>query len=112
ACRQAARPSRYQFGLSGIPLNEQLARAFKLKEAAGLLITEVKAGSLGERQGLKAGDCLLTANGKPVTSVSELNRLLNREGETAVTTAKGTILEISLVMVRDGNEQTLKFSLP
>jgi len=111
-CQPAGKSSRTQFGINAIPLSEQLAQFFKVKETAGWLITEVKAGGLAERQGLKAGDCLVKVNGKRVAQLADLNRLLNREGELVATAAKGASLEITLVIVRDGDERTLKFSLP
>ncbi len=111
-CRPTGKSGRAQFGINALPLSEQLAQFFKVKELAGWLITEVKTGSLAEQQGLKAGDCLLTVNGKRVAQLNDLNRLLNHEGELAATAVKGTSLELTLVIVRDGEERTLKFSLP
>jgi len=111
-CQRLGKPGRAQFGLNAISLNEQLAQFFKVKESAGWLITEVKMGGLAEQQGLKVGDCLFTVNGKRIAQLTDLNRLLNHEGELAATAVKGTAREITLVIVRDGKEQTLKFSLP
>jgi S1-C subfamily serine protease len=111
-CRQTGKSGRVQFGLNALPLSEQLAQFFKVKESAGWLITEVKANSLAEQQGLKAGDCLLKVNGKRVATLSDLNRLMNREGDLAATLAKGANPEVTLAIVREGKEQTLKFNLP
>jgi S1-C subfamily serine protease len=108
-CRPTGKASRAQFGISATPLSEQLAQFFKVKESGAWLITEVKAGSLAEQQGLKAGDCLLKVNGKRVAQLADLNHLLNREGELAV---RARDAEITLVIVRDGEERTLKFNLP
>src|SRR5262249_29494776 len=47
-----------QIGLSVSPLTEQLAAFFNATRG-GVLITEVSAGELGERSGLKAGDCIV-----------------------------------------------------
>jgi S1-C subfamily serine protease len=110
-CQNPNKPNRAQFGISVIQLSEQLAQFFKVKEATAWLITEVKAGSLAEQQGLRTGDCLLTVNGKRIASLGELNRLLNREGE-ASPAAKRASLELALVIVREGDEKILKVNLP
>lgn len=110
-CKKQNKPNRQQFGLSAIQLSDQLAQFFNVKDGTGLLITAVKAGSLAERQGLKAGDCLLTVNGKPVNSLAELNRWLNPDVTARAKSADKSLFELTLVIVRDGNPQTLKINL-
>ncbi len=110
-CRKSRQPARPPLGLSVLPLSEQLALFFKVKTGTGLLITEVKPVSLAERNGLQAGDCLLAVNGKPITTLADLQRLLSRIGEPAVRSASAESAEITLLIVRDGSEKTLPFKL-
>ncbi|HZF38993.1 MAG TPA: PDZ domain-containing protein, partial [Blastocatellia bacterium] len=62
--------NRYQIGVSVAPLAAQLADFFKVAQDSAL-ITEVRAGELGAQAGLKAGDCIVTVNGKTVKSASD-----------------------------------------
>ncbi len=94
--------NRYQIGVSGIPLSEQLAVFFNVgKGRGGVLVTEVRAGEAGERSGLKAGDCVVSINGEAVKSVSDLNRLVNQN----------SLGDLAFVIVRDRSENTLKIKL-
>lgn len=86
-----------QFGVKVIPLSPQLAAFFKSSKG-GLLITEVRAGEVGERNGLKAGDCILQVNGQVVSAAQELNRLIDQRSSS----------ELEFVLVRDGVEGTFK----
>lgn len=92
---------RHQLGLRLLPLTEQLARYFNVKN--GLLIAEVRAGEPAERAGIKAGDCLVAVNGVPVTSLGDLNSLVERGVEKDA--------ELSVTVMRDRTEQTLKVKL-
>jgi S1-C subfamily serine protease len=92
--------TRYQIGLSVTPLTEQLAEFFNVPKG-GLLITEVRAGELGERNGLKAGDCVVMVDGEAVKSASDLNRLVDQKSSS----------ELEFVIVRDRIEQKIKIKL-
>lgn len=110
-CRKSKLPARLPLGLSGTPLSEQLAQFFKVKTGTGLLITEVKPASLADRNGLQAGDCLLAINGKPITTLVEVQRLLSRMGDSTLRSASAPSAELTLLIVRDGNEKTMSFKL-
>jgi len=60
-----------RLGLSLAPAN-QVAGA----DSKGLVITGVESDSAAEEQGLKAGDVILSAGGKAVSSVGELRKVL------------------------------------
>ncbi len=90
----------YQIGLSVTPLTEQLAAFFNAARG-GVLITEVSAGELGERNGLKAGDCIVTVDGEPVKSASDLNRLINQKSSG----------ELEFAVIRDRAERNIKIKL-
>lgn len=110
-CRKSRQPARLPLGLNAMPLSEQLAQFFKVKAGAGLLVTEVKPLSLAERNGLSAGDCLVTVNGKPLATLAELQRLVSRIGDSGLRSASAEAAEITLLVVRDGVELTVTFKL-
>jgi S1-C subfamily serine protease len=110
-CRKSKQPARLPLGLSALPLSEQLAQYFKVKSGAGVLITEVKPLSLAERNGLLAGDCLVTMNGKPLANLMELQRLLSRLGDSSLRSASADAAEITMLIVREGRELTIAFKL-
>jgi S1-C subfamily serine protease len=91
---------RHQIGVSVAPLTAQLANFFNTAQDS-LLITEVRAGELSDRAGLKAGDCIVTVGGKTVKSTSDIDRLLNQEG----------LGELEFAIIRDRSQQTVKIKL-
>jgi S1-C subfamily serine protease len=112
-CAPGSTTSRPALGLSTIPLTAQLAKFFNVPNYTGVLIAEIKPGSLAERHGLKVGDCLHSINGQPVSLPAEVNRLLNPESATAtrlVVPRPAPVTEFVLVIVREGVPQTLKIN--
>jgi S1-C subfamily serine protease len=80
------------------PLPEPLQR--RTGQSAGLRVAEVVAGSPAERAGIRAGDLLLAAAGKPVQQAQDLQRLLLEETigrPMPVTLARGEALVDVLV---------------
>lgn len=97
--------NRHLLGVSVRPLNPQLAGYFAVKGDAGVLVTEVKAGGLVERAGIRAGDCITALNGERVTSLQDMTRLM------AAASRPGAATEVVFNVVRDRAETTLKASL-
>jgi S1-C subfamily serine protease len=93
--------ARYQLGVRVTSLTEQLAKFFNT--SGGVLVNEVVAGEAAERSGVKAGDCITAINGERVSAPSDLNRLVDRTGKE-----EKEIGEITLTVVRDRTEQTIK----
>jgi phage shock protein E len=113
--QQMANASRFYLGVSTAPLNEQLARYFKVARG-GVLVTEVTPGGLAERAGIKAGDCIIKVNGDPVTSTFDLNTLIERLfndqalnnlvlNNQVLNNRPGIVFSLSIV--REGSEQTI-----
>ncbi len=79
-------------------MDPELAAAFGLKTAQGAVLVNIVPGSPAEKAGLKPGDVVTAANGKPVRDASDLrNRVgLLRVGDT-----------MKLDVLRDGRRLTL-----
>ncbi|MDX1452173.1 MAG: DegQ family serine endoprotease [Oleiphilaceae bacterium] len=54
-------------------LTPDLAEAFRLSTFQGALVASVEPGSAAEQAGLKAGDIVIEANGRRVTSASDMH---------------------------------------
>ena len=85
-------------GLSGYSLKLQLAQA--LGVAGGILIDDVKAGSIGDQSGLKAADVIVKAGDTAVTSEEDLAGVI-----LGAARAGRTVLEV--VVHRDGKSVPL-----
>jgi serine protease DegQ len=53
-------------GIAVQELTPELAESFKLKDTMGVLIAEVVRGSPADKAGIKAGDILVSIDGKPL----------------------------------------------
>lgn len=63
-------------GAEMVPMNEGLARYFATRE--GLLVTRVSPSSPAGRAGLEAGDVVVRAGGRAITTVEELREAVRR----------------------------------
>jgi membrane-associated protease RseP (regulator of RpoE activity) len=95
---------RATLGISGEDLTPQLAQYFSVKQGKGVLVFEVTAGGAADKAGLKAGDVIVQVDGKPISGVEQLRSTLN-ENFTEDTR------KVSLTIVRDHHEQTVKADL-
>ncbi len=68
----------------------------------GYSVSNVTPGSTFEKLGIKAGDRILSYDGKDVTSVSDSMELFNKLKSNSVKT---------VVIERDGKKQTLNFQV-
>jgi len=66
-----------ELGLTVKPLTPELAKQHKLKQADGLLITEVEPGSPAAQRGLKPGVVITEINGKAVSDLRDFTTGLN-----------------------------------
>ena len=73
------RVRRAYLGLAMVPGPVPAAWRERLGRKTGLLIAQVVAGGPAERAGLRAGDLLLTAAGKPLAVSQDLQRLMFAE---------------------------------
>ncbi len=86
---------RGRLGAQGQDLTPQLAQAFGLKRNNGFIVTQIETGSPAYKAGLRVGDVIVAANGKPIRSTRDMHNLvgLQRLGQT-----------IELLMYRKGFE--------
>jgi serine protease Do len=90
---------RRRFGAELMPLTTQLAAYFGVKE--GLLVAGVQDDSPASRAGVRAGDVVVTVNGSSMREVDDFVNEISRT-ESALT----------LTVMRDKKEVTLKATLP
>lgn len=84
-----------QIGVGVTDLTKQLAQHFGVED--GLLINEVRENSPAAKAGLKAGDIIVDANGKAVSSQLDLIREVNTKKEG----------DVQLTIVRNGKRETI-----
>ena len=90
--------TRGWIGVSIQELTPELARSFELKEAKGVLVSSVNPGDPADLAGIRAGDIVVSFNGKPVEGINDLPRVV-------AVTAPGKKVEVALL--RDGKKTTL-----
>ena len=84
------------------PLDEDLAKEFKIEGDKGALVGDVPAGSPAQKAGIKEGDVVVAVDGKQVEGVSELMLMV---------AAKPPGTEVNVKLLRDGKEQVLSVKL-
>jgi serine protease Do len=93
--------SNRRLGVSVVPLSDQLAAYFGVKE--GVLVSEVSSGTPAATAGIQAGDVITAVNGRTVLSSADVVREV-READP------GSTLDIGLT--RNRKEMTVKVTLP
>src|SRR6266850_109424 len=74
--RQSGRVSRGRIGVVIQEVSKELAESFGLAKPAGALVNAVEKGGPAEKGGVETGDIILKFDGKPVSSSSELPRIV------------------------------------
>lgn len=97
---QYSKVKRPYIGISGMDLNEQTAKTYKL--VVGIYVKSVDDFSAAEKAGLKIGDVIIEADGKKITTMDELNEIKN-------THKIGDSMQIKVN--RDGQEKDLTLTL-
>ncbi|PYO77590.1 MAG: serine protease [Gemmatimonadetes bacterium] len=101
---------RGRIGVAGqtIPLLRLAQRAHGIGAKSGVLVTGVEPGSPAERAGVVSGDIIVDFDGKAVTGVDDLHRLLVTESIDARTTIvvlrKADRLELAIVPEESATE--------
>jgi serine protease Do len=84
---------RGELGVQGTELNSELAKAMKVDAQRGAFVSQVLPDSAAAKAGIKAGDVIVSMNGKPLSSFASLRAEV---GSLPV----GTTLKLGLL--RDG----------
>ena len=66
----------YETGLSVQNLDPYIAKVLKLDVTSGVIVTEVKTNSAGDKSGILVGDVLLEVNKTKITSVHTITNLI------------------------------------
>ena len=74
--RQFGRVSRGRIGVVIQEVSKELADSFGLSKPTGALVNAVEKGGPAEKAGVETGDIILRFDGKPVSSSSELPRIV------------------------------------
>lgn len=98
----AAMAGKSRIGLGLADLNSATRDEFDIRVTAGVVITAVQPGSMGDEIGLKPGDVIQTINRVPVTSATELDELVQRlpKGQRVILgVVRGTVGNLILMAV-------------
>lgn len=90
--------TRGWIGVSIQQMTPDLAASFGLKDAKGVLVSSVNPGDPADAAGIKAGDIITSFDGKEISDMHDLPRLV-------AATAPGRVVEVKII--RDGKEKTL-----
>lgn len=99
---KSGKVSRGFLGVALQPLDEELAKQFKIESTDGALIAEVTAKSPAEKAGLQSGDVVTEIGGKKVEGTRELQFMI-------ASMAPGTKAELKVL--RDGKNQNIVVEL-
>lgn len=100
--KQFGEARRGWLGVRVQPITDDVAASLGLPGTAGALVSGVVKGGPVEKGPIKAGDVITTFDGKPVTEMRDLLRLV-AESPTGK--------EVSIGIVRDGKTMTVKVAL-
>ena len=92
---QAPAESTEELGLTVQTLTPQLAEQFDAKAGEGVVVTQVRPGSIAALAGLKTGDVILQANRKRIDTAAAFNRAVE----------EGRLEKHVLLLIRSGNAQ-------
>lgn len=101
--RETGEVKRGQLGVIIQDLTRDLAAAFKLDAGQrGVVVAEVQKGSAADKAGLKAGDVIISLDGRAVETAAQLRNEIGmrRIGET-----------LKLTLLRDGRTRSVKAKL-
>ncbi len=94
--KQLTEKETEKLGIKVSNLTTELARRYGFEDEEGVVVVDVKQGSAAWRKGMREGDLITSVNKKPITSVSDYDRVMDKIKE-------GDILWIKLLkQTREG----------
>ncbi len=91
-------------GINAEDLSGQLGTYFGAPDGTGILIREVRSGTAAAKAGLRAGDVIIKADGKPVRTLADL-RVVLRDKSDQKTVVLGIIRKSAEMSVTVGIER-------
>jgi serine protease Do len=99
-----------KLGVAVQEVNQTLADSFGLDRPEGALVANVERGSAADRAGLKAGDVIRSANGRPIVASGDLPAIvgLSQPGQrlTLDVWRQGKKLELTAELTRSSDKVT------
>lgn len=93
---------RGELGIMGTELNSDLAKAMKVDAQRGAFVSQVMPNSSAAKAGVKAGDVIVSINGKPISSFAALRAQV---GSMPVGS------KVSLGLLREGKQVSVNLEL-
>ncbi|URJ32752.1 Do family serine endopeptidase [Candidatus Blochmannia vicinus] len=93
---------RGQLGIKGTELTADIAKALNIDAQRGAFVSEVLPGTAAAKANIKAGDIIISIEGKPIKNFAELRVKIG-------TTTPGKTIKLGLL--RDGKIQTISVLL-
>lgn len=98
-----------QIGISGTDINSSIARYYNLPVNKGIMVGAVMEGGAADAAGICAGDIIVAADGKEITSMDELSAAKARKkvGDKMVLTlarADGNV-DVEIILTAEENEE-------
>jgi len=94
--------TRGSLGVYLQPVDKEIAAAFNLSKAEGVLISGIAKGSAAEKAGLLQGDIILECNGKPIKSEQSFRydiSMMKPESKVNLKiTRKGKIMTVTVIL--------------
>ena len=75
---------RGMLGINIQNLTDDTAKAMELKDTAGVLVSNVKAGSAADKAGIKRGDVIMEINRQAVATVESVQSALEKSGDRPI----------------------------
>jgi serine protease Do len=100
--RDKGKVVRGWLGVAIIPLTEDMAKTFKMKDNKGAVISDVTTGSPAEKAGLRPEDVVISADGRVVEDSNGLSRYIASKAPASV---------VKLEVLREGAAKTLSVTL-
>ena len=96
--KEGGRVQRGYFGIEPKSIDKNLAEAFGLKSAQGVLVGDVTEGQPADKAGIEEDDVIVEIAGKKIANLSDLYHSI-------ASIVPGT--EIDVVLIRDGKKKTV-----
>lgn len=93
---------RGELGIMGTELNSELAKALKVNAQRGAFVSQVMPNSAAAKAGVKAGDVIVSLNGKAINSFAALRAQVG-------TMPVGT--KLTLGLLRNGKDESVNLEL-